>query len=111
MTEYVKIPLLIDIVSIKCKDAGFKEFSKIIENMFFSYSRTEFIFKYAHLCIKKSTLNNFFQLISENKKAFYFDNFICDFCHKEIANESIILFKCKHNFHFDCCLKKNNNFY
>ena len=37
MTEYVPIPVLIEIVSNKCKEAGLKEYAQMIRQMFLSY--------------------------------------------------------------------------
>ena len=111
MTEYVPIPLLIEIVSNKCKDAGLKEFAQIMKQMFFSYDITKSIFEYAYMCIRKSTINKFKELCQQNIKGYCIKTLICNFCNNKIKKGNIILFKCNHNFHKECCYKINTKYY
>ena len=44
-------------------------------------------------------------------KGYYIKNFICDYCNKNIDDGNIIILKCNHCFHSECCYKINNNYY
>ena len=111
MTEYVPIPVLIEIVSNKCKEAGLKEYAQMIRQMFLSYDITGSILKYTFMCIRKSTINKFNELCHQKIKGYYIKNFICDYCNKNIDDGNIIILKCNHCFHSECCYKINNNYY
>ena len=114
MCSYVSIKRIINVVSERNKDAGFKEFRDLIMNILYNYSSQTNIFS--------STRNLLSELIFENEGLFQTLNLEgdlidvdkCDKCQKEfnknfMYKEKIIIFNCKHYFHKNCTIKEKTD--
>ena len=116
MCSYVSITRIINTVSERNKNAGFKEFRELILNILINYNSQGNIFT--------STRNLLTNLIFENQG--YFRNFNekgellnidkCDKCKKEfnkdfVKKERIVVFNCHHYFHKSCTIKENKDNY
>ena len=112
MCSYVSITKIMNVVSERNKNAGFKEFRELIMKILDNYSSQTNIFS--------STRNLLSNLIFENEGLFQtlnqegelLDIGKCDGCKKEfnkdfMNKEKIIIFNCKHMFHKNCTEKQN----
>ena len=115
MCSFVSIKRIIDEVTEKNKNAGFKEFRDILMEILGSYSNLS--------SILNSASNLLTNLVLENEEKFQILNLqgellnakICCKCRREFNKninnkEHIMIFKCKHNFHKNCIAKKNNKY-
>ena len=114
MCSYVSITKIMNVVSERNKDAGFKEFKELIMKILNNYSSQTNIFV--------STRNLLSNLIFENEGLFQrlnqegdlLDFQKCDGCKKEfnkdfMSKENVILFNCKHMYHKNCVAKENTD--
>ena len=114
MCSYVSITKIINVVSERNKNAGFKEFKELITKILYNYNSQTNIFT--------STRNLLTNLIFENEGLFQALNLEgellninkCDGCKKEfnknfMNKEKIIIFNCNHNFHKNCTIKENTD--
>ena len=113
MCSYVSITRIINVVSERNKNAGFKEFRELIMKILYNYSSQTNIFS--------STRNLLSNLIMENETLFrnlnqegeLLDRDICDKCKQEfnknfMSREKIIMFNCKHILHKKCAIQEKS---
>ena len=111
MSEYVTIPVLMDIVTMKCKDASMKEFTGIITQLFNSQRVLEVICNSAKILIKHDVFNKmdkYYYLY--HIKGRNFEPKKCNYCGRIIKNEKIVLFGCNHYYHVQCCAQEKNSY-
>ena len=101
MCSYVSIKRIIQVVTDKNKDSGFREYKDLIMKLLGIYSKSsEILF---------SVKNLLTSLILEDEKSFQEYNIKgktineqCDKCHKELMTDKIFIFNCKHMLHKEC---------
>ena len=110
MCSFVGINRVLEVVSERNKNAGFKEFRELLMKLLDSYGNLENIYYSAKSLLTNLVLENenYFQLL--NSKGEYLDSPICGKCkHKIIRNynknENIYIFSCSHTFHKACINK------
>ena len=106
MNDYIPLSMIVKVLCDKMKNSKFKDYSKMLQRMFFNTRRTEEIFRaivnlfYNHLQDTKE------KLIDATKNGGYFESKICSQCHESIVDSkdnNNIYFKCGHIYHFVCC--------
>ena len=112
LCSFVGITKILNIVSEKNKNAGLKEFKDIIMNILFNYGRQTNIFETTKNLCTNLIFQNILTFQNMNQEGGLLDLDKCDKCHKKFNdksnNDSILLFKCKHIFHFRCSEKEKN---
>ena len=110
LCSYVDIKKILNLISEKNKNRGFEDFKDLIMKILFNYGRERQIFQ--------STKNLLTDLIFKNEKTFQvmnqegelLDLEKCHQCKKnfeeQTSKSSILLFKCKHIFHFECAKRE-----
>ena len=113
MSDYINLNLLVGIIYENCNKWKSIEFYTFLDKSFYSFRRSEEIFKCTQNLMSKSILINYDE-ISELKTVgdyILIDQDKCDFCKfklKSSNNDSFILFMCGHKYHVNCCwLEKN----
>ena len=109
MSEYVTIPVLMDIVTMKCKNASMKEFSGIITQLFNSQRILEVICNSAKILIEHDVFKNiekYYYIYHIKGRSFEPNK--CNYCGRMIKNEKIVLFGCNHYYHVQCCAEEKN---
>ena len=101
MCSYVSIKRIIQVVTDKNKDSGFREYKDLIMKLLGIYSNSSDIL----FSVKKLLTS----LILEDEKSFREFNIKgktlkeeCDKCHKELLTDKIFIFNCKHILHKEC---------
>ncbi len=111
MSEYVTIPVLMDIVTMKCKDASMKEFAGIITQLFNSQRVLEVICNSAKILIKNDVFKNMDKYYYEyHINGRNFEPKKCYYCGRIIKDEKIVLFGCNHYYHIQCCAQEKNSY-
>ena len=119
MCSYVSIKRILEVVSEKNKNAGFKEFRDLIIGILSSYSQLTTILDSARNFLSNLVFENEqnFQIL--NLKGKFLNTKFCLRCLKRFSNdlnnkEKIIVFNCNHIFHKNCISKnikeKENEF-
>ena len=114
MCSYVSITKIMNVVSERNKDAGFKEFKELIMKILNNYSSQTNIFVSTRNLLSNLIFENegLFQSLNQEGDLLDFKN--CDGCKKEfnkdfMNKEKVILFNCKHMFHKNCVVKENTD--
>ena len=112
MCSYVSITRIINTVSERNKNAGFKEFRQLIINILLNYNSQVSIFESTRNLLSNSIFHNEgdFQDLNQRGELLNIDK--CDKCKKEfdknfINKERIVVFNCKHYCHKKCTIKEN----
>ena len=113
MCYYVSITRIIDTVSQRNKNAGFKEFRELIMKILNNYNSQANIFSSTRNLLSNLILENenLFRAINQEGELLGKDK--CDECKKEFTRnfmnkEKVIIFNCKHIFHTKCAKKENS---
>ena len=113
MCYYVSITRIIDTVSQRNKNAGFKEFRELIMKILNNYNSQANIFSSTRNLLSNLILENenLFRAINQEGELLGKDK--CDECKKEFTRnfmnkENVIIFNCKHIFHTKCAQKENS---
>ena len=108
MSDYISLPLILDIMSEKCGEAGFTKFKELNYLMFFNFRLRENMYKYMKNSIESRVnleINNY--LYERNKG--HFSNFYkCAECQEFLGSsniDKIIYFSCNHIYHKICFIK------
>ena len=114
MCSYVSITKIMNVVSERNKDAGFKEFKELIMKILNNYSSQTNIFVSTRNLLSNLIFENegLFQSLNQEGDLLDFQN--CDGCKKEfnkdfMNKEKVILFNCKHMYHKNCVEKENTD--
>ena len=114
MSSFVSIKRILDEVSEKSKNAGFKEFRDLLMEILSSYSNLSNILFSAKNLLTNSVLQNehLFQVLNLKGELLYAKKSNCDKCkkifNKNLGNkEKLIVFSCSHVFHKDCLYRGN----
>ena len=112
MCSFVGIKHILDIVSEKNKDVGFKEFREILIKILGSYSDLSSLLHSTKNLLTNTVLvdENYFQ--SLNLKGELLSKQKCGKCNKRFLKnvnnkEKILIYNCNHIFHKDCVIKNN----
>ena len=108
MCSYVSIKRILEVVTEKNKNAGFKEFRELLIKILSNYDNLSNIFVSARRLLTNLVLQNenSFQIL--NSKGELLNTEKCDKCQKKFINnlnnnkEKIVIFLCKHTFHRTC---------
>ena len=107
MCSFVSIKSILNFISDKKKDAGFKEFRDVLIKILENYDNLSNILISAKSLLTNLILENeiFFQILNLKGELLKFDK--CDKCHKIFNknsnnNESVLIFLCDHIFHKTC---------
>ena len=110
MSSFVSIKRILEVVSEKNKNAGFKEFKDLLMKILSSYNNTTNILDSARNLLSNLVLENEqnFQIL--NLKGELLNVKYCLKCKKKFNKnlnnkEKILVFNCKHMFHKDCISK------
>lgn len=110
MCSYVSIKHILEVVSSKNKNAGFKEFKDILMEILSSYSNTTRILDSARNLLRNLVFENEqnFQIL--NLKGELLNTKYCLKCKKKFNKnsnnkEKILVFNCRHMFHKNCISK------
>ena len=114
MCSFVSIKHIIENVTEKNKNAGFKEFRDILMEILGSYSNLTSILNSANNLLTNLVLENEEKFQILNLQGELLSAKFCCKCKKEFNKnlnnkEHIMVFKCRHTFHKDCIAKKNSN--
>ena len=114
MCSYVSITRIINVVSERNKNAGFKEFRDLIMNILYNYSSQTNIFTSTRKLLSNLIFENEGLFQTLNLEGDLLDVEKCDKCQKEfnknfMYKEKIIIFNCKHNFHKSCTIKEKTD--
>jgi hypothetical protein len=112
MCSFVGIKHILDIVSEKNKDVGFREFREILIKILGSYSDLSSLLHSTKNLLTNTVLvdENYFK--SLNLKGELLSKQKCGKCHKKFLKnvnnkEKILIYNCNHIFHKDCVTKNN----
>ena len=113
MSSFVSIKSILDAVSEKSKNAGFKEFRDLLMDILSSYSNLSNILFSARNLLTNLVLENehYFQILNSKGELLRFKK--CAKCQQSLNknnnnNEKILVYNCNHIFHKDCVYKSNN---
>ena len=114
MSFYVGVRRILDEVSQKNKEAGYKEFKPILLKIFETYDNQSFILN----SVARLLLNLFFENIKsfkiENMKGKNFQLIKCNVCNENFSKsmnsdgKKILIFKCNHIMHYYCSYSEIN---
>lgn len=112
MCSFVSIKRILDIVSEKNKNAGFKEFREILIKILGSYSNLSSILNSAKHLLTNLVLENENSFQDLNLKGELLSKQKCGKCKKQFVKnasnkEKIVIYSCNHIFHKDCVLNHN----
>ena len=111
--SYVGIARILNIVSERNKNAGFKEFKDLIMKILFNYGRQTKIFESTKKLLTNLIFENETTFQIMNQEGGLLDLEKCDKCQKIFEDEStkgnIVIFKCQHIFHFNCVRKERTD--
>ena len=121
MYPYTGIKKIISRVSEANKQASSKEFKPVLQKLLKGYGYLDTILSIAKKLLANNTINNLNIERNLIKKGICYKKLICDKCNKifeenEIQEKNddkvnkILLFKCGHKIHKNCCSLKNNLF-
>jgi len=112
MCSFVGIRRILDIVSEKNRDVGFKEFREILIKILGSYSDLSSLFHSTKNLLTNTVLvdENYFK--SLNLKGELLSKQKCGKCHKKFVKnvnnkDKILIYNCNHIFHKDCVINNN----
>ena len=112
MSAYVSISRIIEVVTEKNKNAGFKEFRELLIKILNNYDNLSNILISARRLLTNLVLENenYFQTLNLKGEPMMIDK--CDKCQQKIDINSknrgeILAFLCNHCFHKECVIKKN----
>ena len=115
MCYYVSITRIMNVVSERNKNAGFKEFRELIMNILYNYSSQTNIFISTRNLLSKLVFENegIFQTLNQEGELLDIDK--CDQCKKEfnknfMNKEKIIVFNCKHILHKSCAMQESTEY-
>ena len=113
MCYYVSITRIMNVVSERNKNAGFKEFRELIMKILNNYNSQTNIFTSIRNLLSNLIFENEdqFRAINQEGELLYKDK--CDECHQEfnknfMNKENVLVFNCGHIFHTKCTKKENN---
>ena len=114
MCSFVSITRIINVVSERNKNAGFKEFRELIMKIFTAYSHQTTILESVRRLLTNLILENENEFQKLNQEGEFLDIEKCGKCQKEFnkefkSKEKILIFNCGHNFHKECCGKEITN--
>ena len=114
MCSYVRITHIINVVSERNKNAGFKEFRELIMKILYNYSSQTNIFSSTRKLLSNLVMENEALFQNLNLEGELLDRDICDKCKKEfnknnLSKEKILVFNCKHIFHKNCTIQEKND--
>ena len=112
MCSYVSIKRIMEIVSERNKNAGFKEFREILIKILGSYSNLSSILHSARHLLTNLVLENENSFQSLNLKGELLSKQKCGKCNKKFNKnmnnkEKILIYNCNHIFHRECIAKSN----
>ena len=120
MYPYTGIKKIISRVSEANKQASSKEFKPVLQKLLKGYGYLDTILTIAKKLLANNTINNLNQERNLIKKGICYRKLICDKCktsleENENPNEKnenkvnkLLLFKCGHKIHKNCCFLRNN---
>ena len=112
MCSFVGIKRILDVVSEKNKDVGFKEFREILIKILGSYSNLSSLLNSIKHLLTNTVLVNENSFKSLNLKGELLSKQKCGKCNKKFVKnvnnkEKILIYNCNHIFHKDCIYKNN----
>ena len=121
MYPYTGIKKIISRVSEANKQASSKEFKPVLQKLLKGYGYLDTILSIAKKLLANNTINNLNIERNLIKKGICYKKLICDKCNQNFEENElqekndekinkILLFKCGHKIHKNCCLIKNNLF-
>ena len=120
MYPYTGIKKIISRVSEANKQASSKEFKPVLQKLLKGYGYLDTILTIAKKLLANNTINNLNQERNLIKKGICYRKLVCDKCktsleENENPNEKnenkvnkLLLFKCGHKIHKNCCFLRNN---
>ena len=114
MSIYVGVRKILDEVSQKNKEAGYKEFKPILLKIFETYDNQSFILNSVGRLLIKLFFENIKDFRVENMKGKNFELNKCDVCNENFSKnvgsdgKKILIFKCKHIMHYYCSYSEIN---
>ena len=115
MCTYVSINRILEVVTEKNKNAGFKEFKDLLIKLLSNYDNLSNIFHSARNLLTNLVLENenSFQILNSKGELLNIEK--CQKCQKKFNKnlnnkEEILLFLCNHTFHRDCVVDKRFQF-
>ena len=112
MTEYISLPLIIDVLTEKCGELGISKIKKLNNMMFLNFRLSEKIFNLQKDLIESEINFEIDNYLYERNKGHSNSILECAICNNFIGNQhldKIILFKCNHIYHPICYLKEGKN--
>ena len=119
MYPYTGIKKIISRVSEANKQASSREFKPVLQKLLKGYGYLDTILTIAKKLLANNTINNLNTERNLIKKGICYKKLSCDKCNKifeenenqeknEDKTDKILLFKCGHKIHKNCCFSKNN---
>ena len=114
MSFYVGVRRILDEVSQKNKEAGYKEFKPILLKIFETYDNQSFILNSAGRLLTNLFFENIKSFKIENMKGNNLQLIKCDVCNENFSKnmnsegKKILIFKCKHIMHYYCSYSEIN---
>ena len=107
MSIYIGVRRILNVVSQKNKEAGYKEFKPLLLKIFETYDNQSFILNSVgrlliNLCFEN--INKFKIINLEGKSLNLLNCNVCgeNFSHQNKDNKKILIFKCDHIMHYSC---------
>ena len=115
MCSYVSITRIMEVVTEKNKNAGFKEFRELLIKLLGNYDNLSNIFISARRLLTNLVLENENKFQTYNSKGDLLKIEKCDKCLKTFTKnlnnkEKILLFSCNHKFHRSCVKDQRTEF-
>lgn len=105
--EYVKMPVVIDIMTEKCKNVGMKEFKKLFTKTLSSFSRMTTVLNCARSLLNTTILLTRHKMFSVMGRGREYVFTSCDSCNSPFGNVDVVkTFYCGHKYHVTCTLKE-----
>ena len=113
MYAYTGIKKIIARVSEVNKQAASKEFKPVLTKLLKGYGYLNTILRISRKLLSANTISNLDEERTLIKKGICYKKLTCDQCHRGATEKEnrIILFRCGHKIHKNCCLFKNNIFF
>ena len=110
MYAYTGIKKIIARVSEVNKDAASKEFKPVLRKLLKGYGYLNTILSITKKLLAINTISNLDEVRSLIKKGICYKKLNCDQCQKSVNEKEnrLLLFKCGHKMHKNCCLIRNN---
>ena len=110
MYAYTGIKKIIARVSDVNKQAASKEFKPVLRKLLKGYGYLYTILTISKKLLAINTITNLNEVRDKIKKGICYKKLNCDQCHKNLNEKEnrLILFRCGHKMHKNCCLVRNN---